>query len=206
MADTRGSRDAGAAEPDARRDEHGLSAGVESTSRKAGAGQTNGEDEEALEQTTAAENGGADDMLHVQAPDLDGMDAFDHDAYDTEPEVYFPAEQGCRTIDVYERLNMIDEGTYGVVFRVKDMASGEVLAVKRLKMEAEREGFPVTSLREINTLLKSKHENVVNVKEIVTGRTMNDIFIVMEFVEHDLKSLLRTMKQPLLQAEVKMLM
>ena len=38
------------------------------------------------------------------------------------------------------------------------------MALKKLKIEKEREGFPVTSLREINMLLKAKHPNVVHVK------------------------------------------
>ena len=41
---------------------------------------------------------------------------------------------------------------------------GEVVALKKLKMEKEKEGFPITSLREINMLLKAKHPNVVFVK------------------------------------------
>ncbi len=44
------------------------------------------------------------------------------------------------------------------------ITSGEIVALKKLKMEKEREGFPITSLREINTLLKAKHPNVVHVK------------------------------------------
>lgn len=41
----------------------------------------------------------------------------------------------------------------------------EVVALKRLKMEKEREGFPITSLREINMLLKAgNHPNIVNVR------------------------------------------
>ena len=51
------------------------------------------------------------------------------------------------------------EGTYGVVFRAEDKKSGEICALKRLKMEKEREGFPITSLREIVTLLKGKEIN-----------------------------------------------
>ena len=38
------------------------------------------------------------------------------------------------------------------------------MALKKLKMEKEREGFPITSLREINTLLKAHHPNIVHVK------------------------------------------
>lgn len=40
----------------------------------------------------------------------------------------------------------------------------EIVALKRLKMEKEKEGFPITSLREINTLLKSQHMNIVTVR------------------------------------------
>jgi cell division cycle 2-like protein len=83
---------------------------------------------------------------------------------------------------------------------------GEIVALKKLKMEREREGFPITSLREINTLLKAKHENIVHVREIVVGSNMDKIFIVMDYVEHDLKSLMETMKQPFLEGEVKTLL
>lgn len=48
----------------------------------------------------------------------------------------------------------IEEGTYGVVYRARDKRTEEIVALKRLKMEKEKEGFPITSLREINTLLK----------------------------------------------------
>eukprot|EP00042_Codosiga_hollandica_P032651 m.210867 g.210867 ORF g.210867 m.210867 type:complete len:287 (+) comp53967_c0_seq3:1-861(+) len=125
---------------------------------------------------------------------------------DGQPTYYYPAVSGCRSVDCYEQLNRIDEGTYGVVYRAKDLSTNEVVALKRLKMAKEREGFPITSLREINTLLKVKHENVVYVKEIVVGREMDSIFIVMEFLEHDLKALMETMRNPFLECEVKTLL
>lgn len=40
----------------------------------------------------------------------------------------------------------------------------EIVALKRLKMEKEKEGFPITSLREINTILKAQHLNIVTVR------------------------------------------
>jgi len=92
-------------------------------------------------------------------------------------------------------LNRIEEGTYGVVYRARDKRTDEIVALKRLKMEKEKEGFPITSLREINTLLKAQHPNIVTVREIVVGSNMDKIFIVMDYVEHDLKSLIETMKQ-----------
>lgn len=121
---------------------------------------------------------------------------------------YYPALQGCRSVEEFQCLNRIEEGTYGVVYRAKDKRTDEVVALKRLKMEKEKEGFPITSLREINTLLKGQHPNIVTVREIVVGSNMDKIFIVMDYVEHDLKSLIETMKhkkQVFLPGEVKCL-
>ncbi|KAI3730848.1 hypothetical protein L1987_62026 [Smallanthus sonchifolius] len=114
--------------------------------------------------------------------------------------------QGCRSVDEFERLNKIDEGTYGVVYRAKDKKTGEIVALKKVKMEKEREGFPLTSLREINILLSFHHPSIVDVKEIVVGSNLDSIFMVMEYMEHDLKALMETMKQPFSQSEVKCLM
>ncbi|XP_057543005.1 cyclin-dependent kinase G-2-like isoform X2 [Amaranthus tricolor] len=114
--------------------------------------------------------------------------------------------QGCRSVDEFERLNKIDEGTYGVVFRAKDKKTGEIVALKKVKMEKEREGFPLTSLREINILLSLHHPSIVDVKEVVVGSNLDSIFMVMEYMEHDLKGLMETMKQPFSQSEVKCLM
>ncbi|XP_074102100.1 cyclin dependent kinase 11B pitslre isoform X2 [Cotesia typhae] len=128
-----------------------------------------------------------------------------------EPELppYLPAIQGCRSVEEFQCLNRIEEGTYGVVYRARDKRTEEIVALKRLKMEKEKEGFPITSLREINTLLKAQHPNIVTVREIVVGSNMDKIFIVMDYVEHDLKSLMETMKQKkqnFLPSEVKCLM
>lgn len=119
---------------------------------------------------------------------------------------YLPALQGCRSVEEFQCLNRIEEGTYGVVYRAKDKKTDEIVALKRLKMEKEKEGFPITSLREINTILKAQHQNIVTVREIVVGSNMDKIYIVMNYVEHDLKSLMETMKQPFLPGEVKTLM
>ena len=46
-------------------------------------------------------------------------------------------------------------------------AAGRIVALKRVKMEKERDGFPVTSVREISILLNFHHANIVNVEEVV---------------------------------------
>jgi len=150
--------------------------------------------------------------LEEEAEDL--VDQLQHDVRDIRDirddlPPYLPSIYGCRSVEEFQCLNRIEEGTYGVVYRAKDKKSNEIVALKRLKMEREKEGFPITSLREINTLLISQHQNVVHVREIVVGSNMDKIFIVMDFVEHDMKSLMETMrqkKQIFLPGEVKCLM
>ena len=50
------------------------------------------------------------------------------------------------------------------------------MALKKLKMEREKEGFPITSLREINTLLKAQHPNIVTVRVSALLRWLNTVF------------------------------
>jgi cell division cycle 2-like len=114
--------------------------------------------------------------------------------------------QTCRSVDCYERLNFIDEGTYGRVFRARDIETDEVYALKQVKLGGEREGFPVTALREMSLLLALRHPNIVHVREIVVGSTLDKIYMVMEYAEHDLRSVLDTMRHPYSQSEVKSLM
>jgi cell division cycle 2-like protein len=75
-------------------------------------------------------------------------------------------------------------------------------------MDKDKEGFPVTSLREINLLITLGHPNVVEIKEIVIGKSLDSIFIVMEFLEHNLRDLMTEMKTDtkFLTSEVKCLM
>jgi cell division cycle 2-like len=111
----------------------------------------------------------------------------------------------CRSVDCYERLNFIDEGTYGRVFRARDYETGGVYALKQVKLAGEREGFPVTALREVTLLLSLRHDNIVHVREVVVGSTMDKIYMVMEYAEHDVRSVLERMKHPYSQSEVKSL-
>ena len=88
----------------------------------------------------------------------------------------FPAPEWgpCRHIDNFEKLNHIEEGSYGWVSRAKEVATGEVVALKKLKMDNANDGFPVTGLREIQTLMASKHPNIVALREVVMGDKLDE--------------------------------
>lgn len=114
--------------------------------------------------------------------------------------------QGCRSVYEFEMLNKINEGTYGIVYKAKDKKTGQIVALKKVKMGIEKEGgFPLSSLREINILSSFNHPSVVDVKEVVLD-DFDTVFMVMEYMEYDLKCLLGDMKQPFSISEVKCLM
>lgn len=80
----------------------------------------------------------------------------------------------CRSVDHYDKLNDIEEGTYGFVARATEIASGRVVALKRLKLEpGDPNGLPVTGLREIQILKKCRHRNVVAMEEVVVGNDLS---------------------------------
>jgi serine/threonine protein kinase len=64
-------------------------------------------------------------------------------------------------LDTYQALEKIGEGTYGVVYRARELRSGKIVALKKIRIEHEEEGVPPTALRETALLLDLKHPNIV---------------------------------------------
>jgi serine/threonine protein kinase len=52
-------------------------------------------------------------------------------------------------------------GTYGVVYKAKDVNTGHYVALKKIRLEAEDEGVPSTAIREISLLKELKDDNIV---------------------------------------------
>uniref|UniRef100_A0A8C8Z7V6 Cyclin dependent kinase 10 n=1 Tax=Prolemur simus TaxID=1328070 RepID=A0A8C8Z7V6_PROSS len=70
-------------------------------------------------------------------------------------------------------------------------------------MDKEKDGIPISSLREITLLLRLHHPNIVELKEVVVGNHLESIFLVMGYCEQDLASLLENMPTPFSEAQVK---
>lgn len=77
------------------------------------------------------------------------------------------------SVDQYTILNPIEEGSYGHVSRAKSN-TGDVVALKKLKMDVNQEGFPVTALREIQTLRACSHPHIVTLREVVMGQSPSE--------------------------------
>ena len=83
-----------------------------------------------------------------------------------------------------------------MVYRARDKQTGDVVALKKVRMDKERDGVPVTALREVRILKSSRHQNIVNLLRVVNGKKPNAIFLVFEYCEHDLARLMETMRVP----------
>ncbi|WLF79829.1 serine/threonine protein kinase, CMGC, CDC2/CDK sub [Lodderomyces elongisporus] len=88
----------------------------------------------------------------------------------------------------YERVQQVGEGTYGKVYKAKNSTTGEYVALKRLRLEQEREGFPITAIREIKLLQSFEHRNIVGLLEMMVDH--NQIYMIFDYLDHDLTGLL----------------
>jgi cyclin-dependent kinase 12/13 len=132
-----------------------------------------------------------------------------------------------RDVSCFQQQEQVGEGTYGQVWSAKDKLTGELVALKKVRMDNEREGFPLTAIREIKLLKTLHHENIVTLKEIVTGagarrvgadgddflegddvvvkapQTRGSIYMVFEYMDHDLTGLMDTPKIKFTEPQIK---
>lgn len=113
----------------------------------------------------------------------------------------------CRHTSNFTTLNQIEEGSYGYVSRARNLTTNNIVALKKVKMEnTSTDGFPITALREIAILQKARHANIVNLHEVLGSDDPSECVLVLEFLEHDLKTLQEDMSEPFLASEVKTLL
>ena len=104
---------------------------------------------------------------------------------------------------MYKIVDKVGEGTYGEVLKATPpselaLEAGELMALKKVRLENETDGFPITAVREIKILRKLKHKNIVKLREIVTDKQeavdfrkdKGSFHLVFDFMEHDLMGLL----------------
>ncbi|XP_014223310.1 cyclin-dependent kinase 12 isoform X4 [Trichogramma pretiosum] len=107
---------------------------------------------------------------------------------------------GERCVDVFEVIDQIGEGTYGQVYKAQDKRAGVIVALKKVRLENEKDGFPITAVREIKILRQLNHKNIVNLREIVTDKQdaldfrkdKGSFYLVFEYMDHDLMGLLES--------------
>lgn len=86
--------------------------------------------------------------------------------------------------DKYDKLEKVGEGTYGIVYKARDIQTNEIVALKKIKLENEDEGVPSTALREISILKElTPHPNIVKLIEVVYHPNEKKLILVFEFLD-----------------------
>ncbi|KAG4429298.1 Cell division control protein 2 [Cadophora sp. M221] len=93
----------------------------------------------------------------------------------------------------YKKLEKVGEGTYGVVYKAKDLRhDGRLVALKKIRLENENEGIPYTAIREISLLKEMSNPNIVRLFNVVHASDHN-LYLVFEFLDLDLKKYMESL-------------
>ncbi|KAI9837579.1 MAG: hypothetical protein M1819_007230 [Sarea resinae] len=103
---------------------------------------------------------------------------------------------GCSNIRDYEVLGKLGEGTFGEVHKARSRKNGSIVALKKILMHNEKDGFPITALREIKLLKMLSHINILKLDEMAIERSKGEgrkkaiMYMVTPYMDHDLSGLL----------------
>jgi serine/threonine-protein kinase BUR1 len=104
--------------------------------------------------------------------------------------------RGCSKIGEYEMLQKLGEGTFGEVHKARHCRTNQIYALKKILMHNEKDGFPITALREIKLLKMLSHDNCLKLEEMAVerpqaeGRKRAILYMVTPYMDHDLSGLL----------------
>ncbi|KAL0925102.1 hypothetical protein M5K25_003411 [Dendrobium thyrsiflorum] len=94
-----------------------------------------------------------------------------------------------RRADSFEKLDKIGQGTYSNVYRARDLDNGKVVALKKVRFDSLEPESVRFMAREIHILRRLEHPNIVKLEGLVASRLSSSLYLVFEYMEHDLAGL-----------------
>ncbi|XP_012524644.1 cyclin-dependent kinase-like 4 [Monomorium pharaonis] len=85
-------------------------------------------------------------------------------------------------MEKYENIEIVGEGSYGLVMKCKHRKSGQIVAIKKFLETEEDIQVQKMAFREIRMLKKLHHENLVNMIEVFRRRKR--LYLVFEYLDH----------------------
>jgi cyclin-dependent kinase 12/13 len=83
----------------------------------------------------------------------------------------------------------IGQGTYSNVYKARDLETGKIVALKKVRFDNLEPESVRFMAREIQVLRRLDHPNVVKLEGLVTSRMSCSLYLVFEYMEHDLAGL-----------------
>lgn len=87
---------------------------------------------------------------------------------------HVPDDWGYGVLSNYNVLHPVGEGTYGKVYKAQDKRTNELVALKKVRLENEKDGFPITAIREIKILRQLDHDNIIKLLDVVVDSKEKD--------------------------------
>ncbi|CAK8540674.1 unnamed protein product [Lathyrus sativus] len=92
--------------------------------------------------------------------------------------------------DSFEKLDKVGQGTYSSVFQAREVETGKMFALKKVRLDTLQPECIRFMAREIIILRTLDHPNIMKLEGIVTSQLSNSIYLVFEYMEHDLAGLI----------------
>ncbi|KAL4584711.1 hypothetical protein LXL04_009319 [Taraxacum kok-saghyz] len=94
-----------------------------------------------------------------------------------------------RRANTFEKLDKIGQGTYSNVYKARDLITGKIVALKKVRVDNLDPENVKFMAREIIILKKLNHPNIIKLEGLVTSRMSCSLYLVFEYMEHDLSGL-----------------
>ncbi|XP_016502859.1 putative serine/threonine-protein kinase At1g54610 isoform X2 [Nicotiana tabacum] len=110
-----------------------------------------------------------------------------------------------RRANTFEKLDKIGQGTYSNVYKARDLITGKIVALKKVRFDTLEPESVKFMAREILVLKKLNHPNVIKLEGLVTSRMSSSLYLVFEYMEHDLAGLAAVQKVKFTEPQVEQL-
>lgn len=94
-----------------------------------------------------------------------------------------------RSANTFERLHKIGQGTYSTVYKARDVTNQKIVALKRVRFDNLDPESVKFMAREIHILRRLDHPNIIKLEGLITSETSRSLYLVFEYMEHDLTGL-----------------
>ncbi|XP_076898543.1 putative serine/threonine-protein kinase At1g54610 [Bidens hawaiensis] len=95
-----------------------------------------------------------------------------------------------RRANSFEKIDKIGQGTYSNVYKARDLITGKIVALKKVRVDTLEPENVKFMAREILILKKlNNHPNIIKLEGLVTSRMSSSLYLVFEYMEHDLSGL-----------------
>ena len=101
----------------------------------------------------------------------------------------------------FQIVGEIGSGQYSTVYKALDSVSGDVVALKKVRMFDSRVGLPLSFYNEVKALEDLRHENIIGYRGTTYCERDHSLCLVLEFCDRDLGSLIRQSRVPVAHAK-----